>query len=142
MNLNALSTLKTMTKNRIPSKQMHICLDIDDTITYVPKLFQVLISAVPESKITVVTFRSDPSNAMKTLSDLEIRYDRLIVSSDESCGKGPNETLAQWKARVVNDLKPDWFFEDMPEVVSSIDPDIVVLMPCDELMRDWLKSVC
>ena len=121
---------------------MHICLDIDDTITYVPKLFQALTSALPESKITVVTFRSDQSTALKTLSDLEIRFDRLIVSSDESCGKRVTETLAQWKARVVNDLQPDWFFEDMPVVVSLIDPDIAVLMPCDELMRDWLKSVC
>ena len=120
----------------------HICLDIDDTITYVPKLFQVLTTVLPESKITVVTFRSEASRAMETLSELDIRYDRLIVSSDESCGKRPNETLAQWKARVVNNLKPDWFFEDMPEVVSLIDPDIIVLMPCDELMRDWLKGVC
>ena len=72
----------------------HICLDIDDTIAYVPKLFQVLTTVLPESKITVVTFRSEASKAKETLSELDIRYDRLIVSSDESCGKRPNETLA------------------------------------------------
>ena len=87
-------------------------------------------------------FRNDRTKVLMTLAELGIRHDRLIVSSDKSCEKRSDETLAQWKARVVNGLKPDWFFEDMLEVVSLIHSDIAVLMPCDELVRDWLKGVC
>ncbi|MCA9179703.1 MAG: hypothetical protein KDB14_34845 [Planctomycetales bacterium] len=116
---------------------MHICLDIDDTITYAPELFS-LLAALADATITVVTFRTDADGARATLAESGVRFDRLITSSDPDCGKRHGQGLAQWKAAVVNHLQPDWFFEDMPEVVALIHPTIKVFMPVDELMRSWV----
>ena len=119
---------------------MHVCLDIDDTITYAPDLFVVLVSALPDARITVVTFRTDLEAARKTLQDYGIRYDDLILSNDPDRGRRPEQSLSEWKAALVNQLAPDWFFEDMPEVVSLVQPTIKVFMPCDEVIRDWLRD--
>ena len=119
---------------------MHICLDIDDTITYAPEFFASLCDCFSEAAITIVTFRFDRESTEKYLQSVNVRYDRLIVSSDETYGKQTGQSLHQWKADLVNQLKPDLFFEDMPEVVSLIDPAIKVFMPCDEVIRGWIHS--
>ena len=118
----------------------HICLDIDDTITYAPTFFLQLVASYPEAQVTVVTFRSDYDATKEYLDSICIRFDRLIVSTDETDGKKEGESLHEWKANYVNRIKPDIFFEDMPEVVGLIDPDIAVFMPCDSVIRDWIRS--
>lgn len=120
---------------------MHICLDIDDTITYAPKLFTLILAAAADARVTVVTFRADEEGAKKTLVEHAIRFDQLIVSTDPQFGKTPQQSLAEWKADVVNRLMPDWFFEDMPEVIARVHPEIKVFMPCDEVMRQWMSDV-
>ena len=119
---------------------MHICLDVDDTITYAPQFFADLCVRFAEAQITIVTFRSDLARTTDYLDSAGIRYDRVIVSTDPEHGKQASESLHEWKARFVNRLRPDVFFEDMPEVVSLIDPSILVFMPCDEIIRDWITA--
>ena len=119
---------------------MHICLDIDDTITYAPGLFAALLTALPDAEVSVVTFRKRTSDALETLRECGIRCDRLIVSTDPERGQVDGQNLAEWKASVVNELAPDWFFEDMPEVVSRIRSEVTVFMPCDEVIRQWLAD--
>lgn len=119
---------------------MHICIDIDDTITYHPSFFAKLTQTFKEAKITIVTFRSDAEKAKKTLQDAEVRYDELIVSSDPNFGQRSDETLQQWKPRLINEIQPDIFFEDMPEVVAQIDDTIAVFQPCDTVIRSWLRD--
>ena len=69
-----------------------------------------------------------------------MRYDELILASDRERGRRREESLHTWKAALVNQLKPDIFFEDMPEVVSLIEPGILVFMPCDEVIRSWIST--
>ncbi len=119
---------------------MHICLDIDDTITYLPDFFVKICESFSHARITIVTFRTEFESTSKYLNGIGIRYDQLIVSTDVANGKKLDETLHEWKARCVNQLQPEIFFEDMPEVVSLIDDKIAVFMPCDQIIRSWIKS--
>ena len=119
---------------------MDIVLDIDDTITYAPEFFRKFVERFPEATITIVSFRTDREQTEAYLSCLPIRYERLILSSDAELGKAVGQTLNEWKANLVNTLNPDIFFEDMPEVVGLIDPAIIVFMPCDDTIREWLRS--
>jgi hypothetical protein len=120
---------------------MHVCLDIDDTITYAPELFTLLVSALPDARVTVVTFRTEVESARQTLRDHGIRFDQLILSNDPEHGRRHDQTLSEWKADLVNRLAPDWFFEDMPEVVCRVEPTIKVFMPCDDVIRGWLGDM-
>lgn len=119
---------------------MHICLDVDDTITYAPGFFAGLCERFAIARITIVTFRSDLAKTKEYLDSIGVRYDRIVVSTDELHGKKQSESLPEWKANLVNRLRPDIFFEDMPEVVALIDPSILVFMPCDEVIREWISS--
>ena len=119
---------------------MHICIDIDDTITYCPELFAKLCAAFEGARISIVTFRTDRESTVEYLDTISIRYDELIMSSDATHGKTEQQTLAQWKAGFVNSIQPDLFFEDMPEVVALIDPGIHVFMPCDDVIRSWIRE--
>lgn len=119
---------------------MHICLDVDDTITYAPDFFAGLCERFASARITIVTFRSDLATTKDYLDSVGVRYDQVVVSTDEQHGKSKSESLHEWKANLVNRLRPDIFFEDMPEVVALIDPQILVFMPCDGIIREWISS--
>lgn len=119
---------------------MHICLDVDDTITYAPGFFAGLCDRFASARITIVTFRSDLAKTKDYLDSVGVRYDQVVVSTDEQHGKSKSESLHEWKANFVNRLRPDIFFEDMPEVVALIDPKILVFMPCDGIIREWISS--
>ncbi len=117
---------------------MHFCIDIDDTITYAPEFFVALSKNLVTAKITIVTFRTDREKSEQYLREIGMRYDDLVLSSDENQGKRDGQTLAEWKADFVNTLMPDIFFEDMPEVVKLIRREIVAFMPCDDIIREWI----
>ena len=84
--------------------------------------------------------RTEFQSATDCLSQNNIRYDRLIVSTDLEVGRKEEESLHQWKAGLVNKIKPDLFFEDMPEVVAMVDDDVAVFQPCDAVIRSWMRS--
>ncbi len=119
---------------------MHICLDVDDTITYAPGFFASLCDRFSGARITIVTFRTDLTQTKDYLNSVGVRFDQIVVSTDEQHGKSQSESLYEWKANFVNRLRPDIFFEDMPKVVALIDPTILVFMPCDEIIREWILS--
>ena len=120
--------------------RVHIAIDIDDTITYAPELFSLLVGSLREAEIIIVSFRTDRENALLALREHEIRWDRVILANDPEHGAREGQTLVDWKVGVVNQLSPAWFFEDMPEVVSRIKPHIKVFMPCDEVIREFLRE--
>lgn len=119
---------------------MLICLDIDDTITYAPEFFSRITHCFVEARIVIVSYRQDYDAAAQLLRDLNVRFDQLVVSTDATLGKRPDQPLHEWKASLVNGLRPQLFFEDMPEVVARIDDTICVMMPCDSTIRSWLGS--
>lgn len=119
---------------------MHLCLDIDDTITYAPGFFRQIQSAFDKAQTTIVSFRTDLDSTADYLESERILYDQLILSTHPELGKSADQSLSQWKAELVNSLRPDIFFEDMPEVVGLIDPEIVVFMPCDNVIREWIRQ--
>lgn len=119
---------------------MHLCLDVDDTITYAPEFFAAICERFAHATITILTFRADRIQTEQYLDSVQVRYDRVIVSTDPEHGKTEAESLHEWKANLVNELRPDIFFEDMPEVVARVDSSILVFMPCDEIIREWIAS--
>ena len=119
---------------------MHICLDVDDTITYAPHFFAAVCERFADARITIVTFRADKDQTEQYLDSVGVRFDQVVVSTDPEHGKQASQSLHEWKANFVNRLRPDMFFEDMPEVVALIDPSVLVFMPCDEVIRGWIAS--
>ncbi len=119
---------------------MHICLDVDDTITYAPKFFAGLCDRFADARITIVTFRANKAQTEEYLDSVGVRYDQVLVSTDPDHGKAATQSLHEWKANLVNRLRPDIFFEDMPEVVTLVDASILVFMPCDEVIREWIST--
>ena len=119
---------------------MHICLDVDDTITYAPAFFAGVCDRFADARITILTFRVDKEQTEQYLNSVGVRYDQVVVSTDTDYGKTATQSLHEWKACFVNRLRPDIFFEDMPEVVALVDTSIIVFMPCDEVIRQWLAS--
>ena len=63
-----------------------------------------------------------------------------MESTDPVDGKNESEALHEWKARFVHQLRPDLFFEDMPEFVAQIAPSILVFMPCAEVIHEWITG--
>ena len=120
---------------------MHIALDIDGTITEAPAFFSLLTRAVPDARITVVSFREDGPEARRLLAELGIRYDALVLINDAALGNVDGGPWEEWKAGVVARIGADVFFEDMPEVVKLVRSQTKVFMSCDESMREWL-SLC
>lgn len=120
--------------------EMHICLDVDDTITYAPAFFAGICERFADARITIVTFRADRKETEQYLDSVGVRYDQVVVSTDPQLGKTESQSLPEWKAQFVNRLQPDLFFEDMPEVVALVDPSIIVFMPCDEIIRQWIAG--
>ncbi len=119
---------------------MHLCLDIDDTITYTPDFFVNLIETMKPKEVSIVSFRTERTSTVEYLESIGLKYDRLILSSDPEQGRKEDEMFHHWKANLVNELKPDLFFEDMPEVVGLIDDSIKVFMPCDKIIREWIRE--
>ncbi|MEM7317284.1 MAG: hypothetical protein AAF497_29510 [Planctomycetota bacterium] len=119
---------------------MHICLDVDDTITYAPAFFASVCEKFANARVTIVTFRTDKTSTEQYLRSVGVRFDQVVVSTDPGHGKTATETLHEWKANFVNRLQPDILFEDMPEVVALVDSSILVFMPCDEVIREWIAS--
>lgn len=118
---------------------MHICLDVDDTITCAPEFFVGLCRRFDGARVTIVTMRTDEIGTKAYLDGIGLRHDRVIVATDPEHGRREGEAPHEWKAALVNRLQPDIFFEDMPEVVSLIAPSILVFMPCDGFVREWLS---
>ena len=119
---------------------MHIILDIDDTITHAPEFFGSLTRALADSRVTIITYREDRDDAIAELEAFGIRYDDLISSDDSRYPLAPDEPLDEWKARIVMDLGPDVFFEDMPEVIHRIEPPVKVFLTCDQAVREWIRD--
>ncbi|HEX6813298.1 MAG TPA: hypothetical protein VF384_16885, partial [Planctomycetota bacterium] len=119
---------------------MHIALDIDGTITEAPQFFSLLTRTLRGARVTVVSFRQDDVEARRLLTELDIRYDTLVLINDPELGNR-DEPWEAWKAGLVARLGVDVFFEDMPEVVRLVRAPTKVFMPCDQSMREWL-SLC
>lgn len=119
---------------------MHICLDVDETITFAPEFFSALSERFSSARITIVTFRTDKEKTEQYLDSIGVRYDRIVVSTDPDIGKAATQSLHEWKASLVNQLRPDIFFEDMPEVVALVDSSVLVFMPCDAVIREWITK--
>jgi hypothetical protein len=124
----------------LPETRMHIAIDIDDTITHAPEFFSALTNGLTGATITIVTVRGRRDDSEQTLRDHQIRYDRLILSDDPELGRTGKTEYDVWKAGVINQLRPDVFFDDSPEILHRIEPPIRVFMCCDGVMQGWLAK--
>ena len=75
-------SLRQNLSRREHGRAMHICLDIDDTITYSPEFFRRMVASFEFARVTIVTFRDDRQSTEEYLGSLPIRFDQLIVSTE------------------------------------------------------------
>ncbi|MEL7472942.1 MAG: hypothetical protein AAGK04_06440 [Planctomycetota bacterium] len=107
---------------------MIVAFDIDDTITRCPEFFGLVARALraEHHRVVIITFREDRAATEADLRAWNIPYDELITSSlDEHLEHGVDE----WKGVVCQRLGVDVFFEDDPNVLKHISPNVVVFQP-------------
>ena len=103
---------------------MIVGMDIDDTITRHPKFFALISQALVAAghQVVLITFRADREGTAAELSEWGIAYTELITSTlDEHLETGIDE----WKGVVCRRMGVELFFEDTPEVIRHVDPEIV-----------------
>ncbi|WP_372365103.1 hypothetical protein [Candidatus Uabimicrobium sp. HlEnr_7] len=118
---------------------MRIAIDIDDTITHAPKFFSALTQFI-KAEIIIVSFRDNLEEALSVLQNSQISYDKVILSNDRELGRENSQGLSEWKAKVVQKIKADVFFEDMPEVIALVKPPTKVFMTIDKVMQEWVQE--
>ena len=94
---------------------MKIAIDLDNTITYAPKVFASLTNSLGKKNyIYIITNRPFCSwaDTKKELEDFGIKYDQLIITADKK------------KAILENDIKI--FFEDTDEYFLDLPEDVIV----------------
>ncbi|MBL8535388.1 MAG: hypothetical protein JNL33_16190 [Betaproteobacteria bacterium] len=117
---------------------MHVCLDVDSTVNYAPDFFVALCRRFPDAVITAITSGIDESETQSYLDSIGLRYDRIIDSISPGYERQEDESPHEWKAEMVNRLRPDILFECVPQVVSLIHPSILVFLPWRESNRRWI----
>ena len=106
---------------------MKLALDIDDTITRHPEFFAVVSRALIAAghEVLIVTLRQDYDQAEADLWEWGVEYTELIVATTDALIKhGPYE----WKATVLRHHGVDVFFDDMPQILRHVDPDVTCFM--------------
>lgn len=113
---------------------MVVGLDIDGTITRHPKFFAFLSQSLMQAghEVVVITFRQDRQSAMSDLSTWGIAYSRLETWSLEHTAAD----MLQWKANVCRQMGVELLFDDDPQVLSRVDPEVVSLMVVDHKEHD------
>lgn len=120
---------------------MIIAIDIDDTITAMPKLFAILSKAVlrERGRVIIVSSRTNtPENVLSTNRELEeygMVYDRpvLIDGTDIAAEKCPHEELDWWSKYLWQ--KVDTCLRESVEVVVEDDEKVV------ELFRKYAPEI-
>lgn len=128
-------------------------IDIDDTITYLPKFFKEMLDHkmdVDALQVIIITFRdTDNGETVEELSKLigPGSWHWLVFSDDPDFGRKDEESLHIWKSRLIEQIDQmenvdlQLVFEDMPEVISLIPDHIPVMMPTDGVIRGWMRSL-
>lgn len=113
------------------TKQLHVVLDLDETITAHPLFFSWLSSALRRDghRVTVLTLRRSRETTIRDLEARNITWDVLLVLPMDYDGD-----IIQWKLARVCELQPDVVVDDLVEFVNQVDPSIFVLVPRDQEM--------
>jgi len=104
---------------------MVIGLDIDGTITRHPAFFAFLSRALRQAghDVVVITFRQDRASSESDLAQWGIAYSRLVIWS-----LGAHTDMLRWKGDVCRELGVEVLFEDDPQVLCQVAPEIVSMM--------------
>lgn len=128
---------------------MNIGIDLDDTITDVPVIFQLLTHAICECvpakhTIHIITYRdeADRKQTEKEVLKLGVSFHHLHLAPQ-------GVDAPQWKAKLAKELKLDIMFDDSPEVLAAMpenvkrfwicDPEIFNLKVCLKALKDHNK---
>jgi hypothetical protein len=116
---------------------MHIAFDIDGTIDRCPEFFAILSKAMSGSghKVYVISYREDRELAEEDLPKYGIPFDELVLPTEQELRRANPGTwrteAGRWKADVCRRPAIDVFFEDMPEVVNTLDARTLALIVAD-----------
>lgn len=112
---------------------MNIGIDIDGTISALPEFFSCLTRAFRQAghKVYIITYR-EPM-AIQTTRD---QLDRWRVVYDEIYLCGNAEQMGQWKAKIAAMLDLDVMFDDMPQSLCRLGPDVARFWLCDPSTYD------
>ena len=108
-------------------------IDLDGCVDECPVFFGTLTAVWP-GDVVVITFRDDHAKAVQDLKKFGIRYTKLVlVKSLEA------------KAEVIRDLGILTYFDDQPETLRDILPNVNVMLVRNEgnfdfETKQWLFS--
>ena len=107
---------------------MNIGIDIDGTISSLPEFFSCLTMAFRQAghKVYIITYR-EPMAVQATRDQLDqwrVEYDEIYL-----CGN--TEEMGQWKAKIAAMLELDVMFDDMPQSLCSLGPEVARFWLCD-----------
>ena len=115
---------------------MNIGIDIDGTISSAPEFFSCLSKAFRHAghKVYIITYRS-PRAVQATRDQLAlwgVQYDEMYL-----CGN--MEEMGQWKAKIAAMLELDVMFDDMPQSLCQLGPEVKRFWLCDPQEYDLGK---
>lgn len=91
-------------------------IDLDGCVDECPTFFQILTAVWP-GDVVVITYRQDQAKAVQDLERFGIRYTQVVlVNSLEA------------KAGVIRDLGILTYFDDQPETLRDIPPNVNVML--------------
>ena len=117
----------------MPFEPPTLGIDLDGCVDECPVFFQTLTAVWP-GDVVVITYRQDREKTVQDLKRFGIRYTRLeLVNSLEA------------KAGVIRDLGILTYFDDQPETLRDILPNVNVMLVRNEgnfdfETKQWLFS--
>lgn len=107
------------------SPPLTLGLDLDGCITDAPDFFRILSQVWP-GDVIVVTYRRDRQKALDDLASYGIRYtETILVDAFEK------------KAEVIADRGIGVYFDDQPEMLKNVAPEVAVLLVRNEGNFDY-----
>lgn len=116
---------------------MKIGLDLDGTITEIPKLFSVLSNALVATgnEVHVITYRQDNKQIVaEELSQYGVAFTDIHLPK-------PDDDFRVWKGKLVRQLDIEIMFEDSPEVLSNMPKNVKRIWICDPEMFDLNAAI-
>jgi len=117
---------------------VNIGIDIDGTISAAPEFFAVLTRTFRREghKVYIITYREPMAveATRRELADWGIEYDDMHL-----CGNA--EDMGPWKAKIAKLLDLDIMFDDMPQSLCRLAPEIKRFWLCDSEAYDLEQFV-
>ena len=118
---------------------MVVGIDLDNTITDIPWMFAIISKALVDAghEVHVITYR-ERGDTEQEMKGLGMTWTKVHFPEDHPLGGG---SIPKWKAAVVKELNVSVMFEDSPENLAELPPDVKRIWICDPEIFDLNKCL-